>query len=126
MLDTGRIRVSNINFDTGKAIVRPEAYAVLDTVGRVLTEWPGINMEIGGHTDSRGSDKDNLNLSQQRAAAIRNYLLAHFTQLKPEQLTARGYGESRPLVPNTSPATMQFNRRVEFVVLNREILKREM
>jgi outer membrane protein OmpA-like peptidoglycan-associated protein len=125
LLDTGRIRISNINFDTGKATVRPDAYAVLDTVGKVLTKWPGLKVEIGGHTDSRGSDKYNQALSQRRAAAVRAYLLAHFKEFKPEQITAKGYGESRPRVPNTSPPAMQLNRRVEFVVLNTEILKRE-
>ena len=125
LLDTGRIRISNINFDTNKATIRPDAYAVLDTVGNVLTKWPGLNIEIGGHTDSRGTDKYNQDLSQRRAASVRAYLLAHFTQLKAEQLTSKGYGESVPLVPNTSRANMQLNRRVEFVVLNREVLKRD-
>ena len=125
LLNTGRIRISNINFDTGKATIRPDAYAVLDSVGNVLTKWPGLNIEIDGHTDSRGSDQYNLGLSDRRAASVRAYLLAHFTELKSAQLTSKGYGESVPLAPNTSPANMQANRRVEFVVLNREILRRE-
>ena len=125
LLDTGRIRLSNVNFDTGKASIRPDAYAVLDTVGRVLTKWPGLVIEVGGHTDSRGSRASNRDLSQRRAVSVRAYLLAHFPKLEPRQITARGYGGSQPLVPNTSPANMEQNRRVEFVVLNKEILKRQ-
>ena len=124
LLDTGRIRISNINFDYDKATIRPEAFAILDTVGRVLTKWPGLRIEIDGHTDSRGSDLYNHNLSHRRAEAVRVYLLKHFSQFKSTQLTSKGLGESVPLVPNTSPANMQQNRRVEFVVLNKEILKR--
>jgi OOP family OmpA-OmpF porin len=123
LLDTGMIRLSNVNFDYDKATIRPDAYAVLDTVGRVLTKWPGLKIEIGGHTDSRGSDAYNRALSQRRAASVRAYLLAHFQQFKPAQITSKGYGESKPIAPNTSPANMQLNRRVEFVVLNREVLR---
>jgi OOP family OmpA-OmpF porin len=117
------IRLSNVNFDYDKATIRPEAHAVLDTVGRVLTKWPGLQIEIGGHTDSRGSDAYNQSLSQRRAASVRTYLLAHFSQFKPTQITSKGYGESVPIAPNDTPANMQLNRRVEFVVLNKEILK---
>ena len=124
LINTGKIRLSNVNFDYDKSTIRPDAYAVLDTVGRVLTKWPGLKIEIDGHTDSRGSDAYNLSLSRRRAASVRAYLLEHFPQFKPAQITSKGYGESRPLVPNTSPANMQENRRVEFVVLNKEILKR--
>ena len=56
-------------------------------------------------------------------ASVRTYLLAKFPKLEAAQLTARGYGESTPLVPNTSPDNMARNRRVEFTVLNKEVLK---
>ena len=92
-------------------------------VGEVLNKWPQLKIEIDGHTDSRGSDAYNLGLSRRRAAAVRVYLLDHFPHLRPEQLTTKGYGESKPLVPNTSPANMAQNRRVEFTVLNKEVLK---
>jgi len=125
LLDTGRIRISNINFDHDQSTIRPDAHAVLDTVGRVLTKWPGLEIDIHGHTDSQGSEAYNHELSGRRAEAVRAYLLEHFPQFKPAQLRARGFGESQPLVPNVSAATMQLNRRVEFVVLNKEILKRQ-
>ena len=125
LLDTGMIRLSNVNFDFDKSTIRPDAYAVLDTVGRVLTKWPGLNIEIDAHTDSRGTEVYNYALSHRRAESVRAYLLEHFPQFTPTQLTAKDYGESRPLVSNTSEANMQVNRRVEFMVLNKEILKRQ-
>ncbi len=124
MLDRGRIRLSNLNFDSGKAGISPADYAVLDTVGRVLAKWPGVKVEVDGHTDPRGSAASNRELSHRRAVSVRAYLLAHFPQLKPDQLTSKGYGASKPIAPNTSPANMARNRRVEFVVLNPQIFKR--
>jgi OmpA-OmpF porin, OOP family len=125
LLNTGMIRLSNVNFDFDKSDIRPDAYAVLDTVGRVLTKWPGLRIEIGAYTDSRGTEVYNYALSHRRAESVRAYLLEHFKQFEPAQLTAKDFGESNPLVSNTSEANMQVNRRVEFVVLNREILKRQ-
>jgi len=125
LLDTGRIRISNINFDYDQSTIRPDAHAVLDTVGRVLTKWQGLEIAIEGHTDSRGSDAYNHELSHRRAESVRAYLLAHFPQFSPTQITAKGFGETQPLVPNISAATMQVNRRVEFVVINKETLRRQ-
>ncbi|MHB8079260.1 MAG: OmpA family protein [Candidatus Krumholzibacteriia bacterium] len=125
LLDTGKIRIANVNFDYDKSTIRPDAYAVLDTVGRVLTKWPGLNIEIDAYTDSRGTEAYNYGLSHRRAESVREYLLAHFPQFQPTQLTSKDYGEMDPLVPNTTAANMQENRRVEFTVLNKEQLKRQ-
>jgi len=123
LLNTGMLRISDIHFDLDKSTIRPDAYAVLDTVGRVLTKWEGLEIKIDGHTDSRASDAYNLSLSNRRSASVRAYLLEHFPQFQPSQITSEGFGESQPLVPNTSEVNMQANRRVEFVVLNKEILE---
>jgi OOP family OmpA-OmpF porin len=125
LLDTGMIRISDINFETGKADLPADAAPTLDVVGAVLSKWPEIKIEIGGHTDSRGSAAYNQELSQRRAAAVRDYLLGHFSQLQADQLTVRGYGESKPLVPNTNALNLAKNRRVECKVLNKQELKRE-
>ena len=125
LLDTGMIRISDINFASAKADVPEEAAATLDVVGAVLSKWPEIKIEIGGHTDSRGSAAYNLTLSQGRAAAVRDYLLAHFSQLQPDQITVKGYGESKPLVANTNALNLAKNRRVECKVLNKRELKRQ-
>jgi OOP family OmpA-OmpF porin len=125
MLETGMIRLQNINFDTGKATIKPESFAPLDEVGQILTKWPELRIEVGGHTDSRGSDAYNQKLSEARAQAVLDYLKQKFPELKAEQYTAVGYGEAKPLVPNTSVLNMAKNRRVEFKVLNTDVLKRE-
>lgn len=125
LLDTGMIRLSNVNFETGKSDLLPESKPVLDTVGQVLSRWPELRIEIGGHTDSRGSNELNQKLSDARAKAVLDYLIATFPELKEEQFVAKGYGESKPLAPNTNQLDMAKNRRVEFVVQNKDVLKRE-
>ena len=125
LLDTGMIRVQDINFETGKAVLPPEASATLDAIGQVLGKWPELQIEIGGHTDARGAAVANQKLSEARANAVRQYMLDHFPNLKPEQLVAKGYGESKPIAPNTTALNMAKNRRVEFKVLNKQVLKRE-
>jgi outer membrane protein OmpA-like peptidoglycan-associated protein len=125
MLDTGTITVRNVNFDTGKWAIRPESIAVLDEIGQIMIQWADLQIEIGGHTDSRGSDELNQGLSEKRANAIREHLLSSFPQLRAEQYTAVGYGEKQPIADNTTETGMAKNRRVEFKVLNTEVLKKE-
>jgi outer membrane protein OmpA-like peptidoglycan-associated protein len=125
LLDTGMIRLQNVNFATAKADLLPESFPVLDIVGQVLTKWPELRIEIGGHTDARGSDAYNRKLSDARADSVLAYMQRKFPALKPEQFTTKGYGESVPLVPNTSELNWAKNRRVEFVVQNKDVLKRE-
>lgn len=125
LLDTGMIRLSDVNFETGKADILPESYAALDAVGAVLVKWPELEIQIGGHTDSRGADEMNQNLSESRARAVLGYLTSKFTSLDPKQFSSVGFGEAKPLVQNTSALNMAKNRRVEFKVMNREVLKRE-
>jgi outer membrane protein OmpA-like peptidoglycan-associated protein len=125
LLDTGMIRLNNVNFETGKAVLLPEDFPTLDIVGEVLRKWPQLKIEIGGHTDSRGGVAYNQKLSEARAQAVLTYLLQKFSDLKAEQMSAKGYGKSKPLVPNTNALNMAKNRRVEFVVLNKETLKKE-
>ncbi|HKQ59448.1 MAG TPA: OmpA family protein [Candidatus Eisenbacteria bacterium] len=125
LLDTGMIRLQNINFETNKADILPESLPTLDIVGQVLGKWPELRIEVGGHTDARGSDKHNQKLSEARANSVLTYLTTKFTNLKAEQFTVKGYGEGRPLVPNTGALNWAKNRRVEFVVLNKDVLRRE-
>jgi len=123
LLETGLIRLEDVKFETAKSNILSESHPALDAVGQVLSKWPQLKIEIDGHTDSRGTDAYNLELSHRRADSVRAYLLEHFPQLEAAQLTTKGYGESKPLVPNTSPENMTQNRRVEFTVLNKETLK---
>jgi outer membrane protein OmpA-like peptidoglycan-associated protein len=125
LLDTGMIRLQNVNFETGKSTLLEESFTALDEVGVILTKWPQLQIEIGGHTDSRGSIALNQTLSEARAQAVKDYLVGKFTALAAAQLTVKGYGESRPIAKNTSALNMAKNRRVEFKVLNRDVLKKE-
>ena len=125
LLDTGMIRLQNVNFETGKAELLPESFAALDEVGGILSKWPQLKIEIGGHTDSRGTAAKNQILSEHRAQAVKDYLANKFSGLDASQLSVHGYGFSKPLVRNTSALNMAKNRRVEFKVLNRDALKKE-
>jgi len=125
LLDTGKIRLENVQFETGKADLKPESKPTLDAVGDLLAHWPALQIEIGGHTDSKGSVKLNAKLSQARADSVRAYLLARFPALKPAQFTTKGYGSSRPIASNDTEAGRAVNRRVEFVVTNRGVLQQE-
>ncbi len=125
LLETGMIRLQDINFDTGKARIRPESEGALDEVGNILARWPDLRIEIGGHTDSRGSAARNIQLSKARAQAVLAYLLNRFPELNPDQFTAIGYGVTRPIATNATVLGRAKNRRVEFKVLNKEALRRE-
>jgi outer membrane protein OmpA-like peptidoglycan-associated protein len=123
-MDTGMMRVLNINFDTGKATIKPDSHAALDEVGNILSKWPELKIEIGGHTDSQGGEAMNQKLSEQRAASVKEYLVSKFPTLKADQISTVGYGEAKPFVKNDSALNRAKNRRVEFTVLNKEELKR--
>jgi outer membrane protein OmpA-like peptidoglycan-associated protein len=125
LLDTGMIRLHDVNFETGKSDILPDSYPVLDVVGQVLAKWPELKIEVGGHTDSRGKPDKNQKLSEDRANAVLAYIVKKFPGLQPTQYTVRGYGATKPIAPNTSAANMAKNRRVEFVVQNKDVLKRE-
>jgi len=125
LLDTGKITVRDIKFETAKWNILPESYRVLDEVGNILIQWPDLRVEIGGHADARGSDAYNHDLSHKRANSVLEYLTGKFPGISTSQYTAKGYGESEPVAPNTTVEGMAKNRRVEFKVLNTEVLKKE-
>nr|WKN36690.1 OmpA family protein [Tunicatimonas sp. TK19036] len=109
------VRLNNIFFDYNKATLRSESFEELDKVVELLNVNKKLHIEIGGHTDDRGSDDYNRQLSQGRAEAVRQYLVEHW--ISKERVTAVGYGESEPEVPNDSEENWQINRRVEFTIL---------
>jgi OOP family OmpA-OmpF porin len=125
LLETGMVRIENVQFDEGQATIKAESYPSLDVVGLLLKSWPQLTIEIGGHTDSKGSSVANLKLSQARAEAVRTYLTGKFPTIDAKALTAKGYGKSKPVVPNTTDENRAKNRRVEFVVTNKAVLKQE-
>ena len=119
-LEAGRIVILKpIPFAVNKSVLLPEAAPVLDAVADLLSKQKKIkHVEIEGHTDSDGSDKRNLKLSQARAEAVKNYL----TQkgIETNRLEAKGWGETQPVLPNTSQENKSKNRRVEFHVVKVE------
>ena len=103
----------DIQFDLGKATIRPESYSILDNAAKVMIEQlPNAKFEIGGHTDSKGSAALNNKLSQSRADAVVKYLISK--GVDKSRLTAKGYGSTKPLVsPEKTEADYQTNRRIE-------------
>lgn len=113
--------VADVLFDSGKAKIRPGAYASLDKVARVLQEnVPNLNVGIEGHTDNvpirHSGWKSNWELSTSRALSVLHYLTEQ-RSIAPDRLSAVGYGEYKPVASNDTPKGRQLNRRVEIVIL---------
>jgi len=125
LLDTGMIRLDDVNFETAKAELLPESLPSINVVGQLLSKWPELKIEVGGHTDSRGDAGYNQRLSEARAKAVLDYLLATFPDLDESQFSSKGYGERKPIASNDTDDGMARNRRVEFVVLNKDVLRKE-
>jgi outer membrane protein OmpA-like peptidoglycan-associated protein len=105
-----------ISFRTGSAEILPDSYPILDAVAETLLANPDIELlEVAGHADERGSDDYNLRLTQDRAEAVRGYLISR--QAQAERLVARGYGESTPVDRRHNEAAWKQNRRVQFLIL---------
>jgi OOP family OmpA-OmpF porin len=100
-------------FDTNSAKLKPESYPDLDRVVEFLTQVnPTVSGVVEGHTDNTGSDAYNLKLSQQRADAVRQYLLGK--GISGTRIEAKGFGESRPVGDNATADGRALNRRVVF------------
>ena len=104
----------NVLFDTGKATLRPESSAALAPVGELLKGDAALKLEIQGHTDNVGQAVANMKLSQDRAAAVKAYLVTTFG-ISAARLTTSGFGDTKPLAPNTAEGGRAQNRRVELV-----------
>ena len=104
-----------VEFDTGKAIVRPKYNKEIKKFAHFMKEHPDKNAIIEGHTDNVGGKKYNLNLSQKRAEAVRNILVTKFN-IDPSRITAKGFGFSKPIASNATKEGRQKNRRVEAAV----------
>jgi outer membrane protein OmpA-like peptidoglycan-associated protein len=108
---TQTLVLEGVNFEFDSAVLTPEAKAILDRMAQALKEWPEIEVEVAGHTDSKGSDAYNLELSKARARSVRDYLVERGVPTR--QLTATGYGESVPKADNATDFGREINRRVE-------------
>ncbi|OOQ58622.1 OmpA family protein [Mucilaginibacter pedocola] len=117
------IAIKNILYNYSTATLRPESKIALDTVVAILNENPMLKIELAAHTDSVGTNAANLKLSQLRANACVEYIISKGIDRK--RLYAKGYGESKPVAPNSlpngadNPEGRQLNRRTEFTILGK-------
>ena len=104
----------NLNFEFGKAEIKKDSLPYLDKLADTLLKAKNWTIEIQGHTDDKGSDDYNLKLSQNRADAVKKYLISK--GVSADTITSKGFGESVPLVANDIDANREKNRRVEFKI----------
>jgi len=111
------IKLNNLFFDTGKSIIKDESFPELNRLLKLFDQFPGLVIEIAGHTDWVGSDAYNQGLSDDRANAVRNYLVEQ--GIGTDKIVAVGYGETKPIATNETEEGRQQNRRVEFKILEK-------
>jgi outer membrane protein OmpA-like peptidoglycan-associated protein len=114
---------SGILFDVGKANLKPAVRQSLDRMSETFKKYHDTNIVVSGHTDSDGSDAFNMNLSEQRAQSVANYLAG--LGIPRSRLLTRGYGEGDPVADNATTKGKQQNRRVELAVYANENLKKD-
>jgi outer membrane protein OmpA-like peptidoglycan-associated protein len=108
------VNMSDVLFDTGKYTLKPGAREKLAKVAGILLAYPGLTIEVDGHTDNVGRDEFNQTLSEQRATSVRDYLVRQ--GVSSNAVTAKGFGKTQPVASNDSSAGRLMNRRVELVV----------
>jgi OOP family OmpA-OmpF porin len=109
---TGSVALQGITFDTGRAVIKADSKAVLDQIGALLAADAALRLEIQGHTDNAGAPTANLTLSQQRAEAVKKYLVETH-RVAAARLTTAGFGDTKPVADNTTDEGRAKNRRVE-------------
>jgi outer membrane protein OmpA-like peptidoglycan-associated protein len=115
--DTARglvVNLSDVLFDTGQYTLRPEAREKLAKISGIILAYPDLRLAIEGNTDSVGSDAMNQELSEQRAGAVRDYLVKQ--NIPFSSMTSRGFGKTQPVATNDTPEGRQQNRHVEMIV----------
>jgi len=106
--------LQGIQFEAAKTVIKPSSFIILNQIAQVLNENPTYLVEVRGHTDNVGKPASNLILSEKRALAVKEYLIAK--GVATQRMTSSGYGDTLPVAPNTTAAGKAKNRRVEFVV----------
>ena len=112
---TNLFKLENIEFNVNKSTLTSKGQNTVNKLASILHEYTSVNIEIAGHTDSDGSAKYNQKLSQSRVDTVKSKLVE--TGITASRLTAKGYGEMKPLVPNTTRENKAKNRRVEINIL---------
>lgn len=112
--------LEKVYFNFNKASIKPESFQLLDDVAEIMRDNPDIRkIRIEGHSDSRGSDSYNKKLSDRRAKSVRQYLID--AGIDPDRMDAEGFGEERPVDPAQNETAWELNRRVEFVIVDRQL-----
>jgi len=115
--DPGKVFIlRNVYFEFGKYELLPTSYPALDELYEALVAKPNLIIEIAGHTDNIGKYEDNLILSQNRAEAVRKYLIKK--GINPNRLIAKGYADTQPIASNDTEEGRSLNRRVEIRILS--------
>jgi outer membrane protein OmpA-like peptidoglycan-associated protein len=110
------IRLVGLQFHSGKATLQPSSFSILGKVLSSIQEFPNYTISIEGHTDSYGSDAKNQELSEMRADAVLQYLMAANSKLHPDKIKAVGFGETLPCASNETKEGRAQNRRIEVVI----------
>lgn len=108
--------LNNVHFDFGKSSFKRESFPQLEELVAFLKNKPSIRIEIAGHTDNVGKPADNLKLSQDRSASIVKYLVGR--GISASRLTAKGYGDTKPVADNSTDDGRRLNRRTEVILLD--------
>jgi outer membrane protein OmpA-like peptidoglycan-associated protein len=108
------VNMADVLFDTGSYTLRAAAREKLAKMSGILLAYPGLALQVEGHTDSVGGDEYNQTLSEHRAASVREYLVQE--GVASASVTSRGFGKTRPVDSNETASGRQANRRVEIVV----------
>ncbi len=111
--------MQGIQFETGKDVILPKSFPILDDIAQVMFDNPTFRLTINGHTDNVGKDEANQLLSERRAASVRRYLIGK--GVAEDRMTSNGFGASIPIADNKTKAGRAQNRRVEFLVTYEEI-----
>lgn len=114
LLEEGKFSTTGILFDNGSAVIQPVSAGVLKEIGNTLKENPTLKIKVIGHTSSDGDDAANMELSKQRAAAVKAYLVKEYG-IGEERMQTEGKGETKPVGDNKTPEGKAQNRRVEFL-----------
>ena len=114
LVEEGKFATTGILFDFQSAVIRAESYAVVKEIASVLKQYKDIRIKVLGHTSSDGDDKANLELSQKRAAAVKELLSSEFG-IEADRIEAEGRGEKEPVADNNTRDGKIANRRVEFI-----------
>ncbi|MCB1428267.1 MAG: OmpA family protein, partial [Nitratireductor sp.] len=113
---TAIMEKDTIQFESGKSAIKSDSFGLLDRLAFEARRCPQQKIEIGGHTDSDGSEEANIKLSQERSNAVRDYLVRSGVLFS--RLIAKGYGEADPVADNSTAEGKAKNRRIDFRILN--------